>query len=70
MDRVIDTNLKGVFFVARRVAIEMIKQKSGKIINIGSVCSSVGIRQLGIYTASKGGVADADQSYGTGMGTV
>ncbi|MGA2963184.1 MAG: glucose 1-dehydrogenase [Candidatus Korobacteraceae bacterium] len=56
-DRVIDTNLKGVFFVARRVAMEMIKQKSGKIINIGSVCSSVGIRQLGIYTASKGGVA-------------
>jgi 2-deoxy-D-gluconate 3-dehydrogenase len=56
-DRVIDTNLKGIFFVAQRVAKEMIKQRSGKVINIGSVCSSVGIRQLGAYAASKGGVA-------------
>jgi 2-deoxy-D-gluconate 3-dehydrogenase len=56
-DRVIDTNLKGIFFVAQRVAKEMIQRKSGKVINIGSVCSSVGIRQLGVYGASKGGVA-------------
>lgn len=56
-DRVLDTNLKGIFFVAQRVAKEMIKQRSGKVINIGSVCSSVGIRELGPYAASKGGVA-------------
>src|ERR1035437_9480655 len=56
-DRVIDTNLKGIFFVAQRVAKEMIKRRSGKVINIGSVCSSVGIRQLSAYAASKGGVA-------------
>lgn len=36
-DRVINTNLKGIFLVAQAVSREMVKQKKGKIINVASV---------------------------------
>ena len=55
-DKVIDTNLKGVFLVAQRVGKEMIKQKSGKVINVASVMGAVGMPWLSSYCASKGGV--------------
>ena len=38
---VIDTNLTGAFIVAKTVGKEMIKQKSGKIINIVSICGYI-----------------------------
>ncbi|MDR1913084.1 MAG: SDR family oxidoreductase [Clostridiales bacterium] len=57
-NRVINTNLNAVFFVAREVGKIMIDQKYGKIINIGSIHSNVAIPNLPItaYCASKGGV--------------
>ncbi|MDR3565496.1 MAG: glucose 1-dehydrogenase [Negativicutes bacterium] len=55
-DKVIDTNLKGIFLVAQAVGKEMIKQKSGKIINIASIMGAVGMPMLASYCASKGGV--------------
>lgn len=56
-DKVITTNLKGVFLVGQRVGKEMIKQRSGKIINICSIASKIALKQLAAYGASKGGVA-------------
>ncbi|MDR1206259.1 MAG: SDR family oxidoreductase [Peptococcaceae bacterium] len=55
---VIDTNLNGVYFVAREVGKVMIEQKYGKIINLGSIHSSVAMSTspLNAYCASKGGV--------------
>jgi gluconate 5-dehydrogenase len=55
---VINTNLNGVYFVAREVGKIMIEQKYGRIINIGSIHSSVAMAGLPIsaYCASKGGV--------------
>lgn len=55
-DDVVDTNLKGMFFVAQAVARSMVKQQSGTIINIASI---LGLRQGGgvlPYAVSKAGV--------------
>lgn len=56
-DKVLTTNLKGIFLVGQRVGKEMIKQRSGKIINTCSIASFIGLKALASYGASKGGVA-------------
>ena len=55
----INTNLNGVYFVAREVGKVMVKQNYGKIINIGSIHSTVCMNgsPISAYCASKGGVA-------------
>src|SRR5258708_4742455 len=50
---VLDTNLRGAFFVSQAVARHMIPQKYGRIINIGSVTSVAGYAGLGPYGASR-----------------
>lgn len=56
-DRVLDINLRGVFFCSQRVAHEMIKsQVRGKIINNSSVWSWAGCPGLASYCSSKGGM--------------
>jgi len=55
-DRVIDTNLKALFFCAQAVGKVMIRQKNGKIINISSQTGTVAIPQRAAYCSSKGGV--------------
>ena len=55
-DKILDTNLKGLFFCAQAVGRVMIEQKKGKIINISSQTGTVAIRQRAAYCASKGGV--------------
>ena len=55
-DTVVDTNLKGAFFVARALAPAMIERRYGKIINIGSVTCVFGYAGIVPYSASRGGV--------------
>ncbi|KKM10078.1 2-deoxy-D-gluconate 3-dehydrogenase [Clostridiales bacterium PH28_bin88] len=55
-DRVINTNLKGIFLVGQAVGRVMVKQKKGKIINIASVAGVKGRPFLGAYCSSKGAV--------------
>jgi len=55
-DKVIGTNLTGAYIVAKEVVQSMIKQRSGKIINIGSVQSELGRPTIAPYAASKGGL--------------
>ena len=55
-DKIINTNLKGLFFCAQSVGKVMIQQKRGKIINISSDGGSVGLPQRAAYCSSKGGV--------------
>ena len=55
-DKVLGINLKGVFFCAQAVGRVMIKQKSGRIINISSQTGAVAIPKRAAYCASKGGV--------------
>lgn len=55
-DNVIDVNLKGVFFTSKIVAKQMLERKSGKIINLASLSSHIGLPNMGPYCASKGGI--------------
>ncbi|MDI6807190.1 MAG: glucose 1-dehydrogenase [Candidatus Aenigmarchaeota archaeon] len=55
-DKVIAVNLKGEFLCAQAVGKQMIKQKSGRIINIASVAGQFGFPQAAAYDCSKGGV--------------
>ncbi|MEK6680516.1 MAG: 3-oxoacyl-[acyl-carrier-protein] reductase [Nitrospirota bacterium] len=61
-DRVIATNLKGVFNCCRAAVRPMIAQKSGKIINIVSPSAITGRAGQTNYSASKGGVISLTKS--------
>jgi len=58
--RTLDINLKGYFLCAKATAKEMVKQKSGAIVNIASIVMGQigkGMAGLAHYSASKGGIA-------------
>jgi NAD(P)-dependent dehydrogenase (short-subunit alcohol dehydrogenase family) len=59
---VLETNLRGTFFVSQAVARVMIPQRKGRIINIGSVTTVFGYAGLGPYTASRGGTKQLTMS--------
>jgi NAD(P)-dependent dehydrogenase (short-subunit alcohol dehydrogenase family) len=59
---VLDTNLRGSFFVAQNLARRMVKHGYGRIINIGSVTSVFGYAGLAPYGASRGGVRQLTMS--------
>jgi gluconate 5-dehydrogenase len=59
---VLDTNLRGTFFVSQAVARHMIPRKYGRIINIGSVTCVFGYAGLAPYGASRGGVKQLTMS--------
>jgi NADP-dependent 3-hydroxy acid dehydrogenase YdfG len=55
-DAILNTNLKSVFLISRAVAPEMIRRKSGHIVNISSLAGKNTFANGGIYCASKWGV--------------
>jgi len=55
-DAVMNTNLKGVFYCTKAVTKLMIKQRSGKIINMASVVGLMGNASQANYAAAKAGV--------------
>jgi NAD(P)-dependent dehydrogenase (short-subunit alcohol dehydrogenase family) len=59
---VLDTNLRGSFFVAQAIARGMVQHRYGRIINIGSVTSVFGYAGLAPYCASRGGVRQLTMS--------
>ena len=62
-DEVINTNLKGPFFLAQAVARVMISQKrKGKIINTSSLIAVQGGKRVPAYAASKGGISQLTKS--------
>ena len=65
---VLDTNLRGSFFVAQAVARGMVAQGYGRIINIGSVTSVAGYAGLGPYGASRGGIRQLTMSLAADWG--
>jgi NAD(P)-dependent dehydrogenase (short-subunit alcohol dehydrogenase family) len=59
---VLETNLRGSFFVAQAMARGMIERGYGRIINIGSVTSVFGYAGLAPYGASRGGIRQLTMS--------
>ena len=59
---ILDTNLRGSFFVAQQIARRMVPHGYGRIINIGSVTSVFGYAGLAPYGASRGGVRQLTMS--------
>ncbi|WP_425404912.1 glucose 1-dehydrogenase [Hwanghaeella sp.] len=61
-DFVVDTNLKGAFFVAQAVAKKMAETGGGSIINIASILAERVLKQLVSYAAAKAGLVQATKA--------
>ena len=61
-DAVLDTNLKGTFNCIKHISRQMLKQKSGRIINLSSVVGVYGNAGQVNYSASKAGVIGITKS--------
>lgn len=61
-DQMIDTNLKGLLYVTRALAPQMVARKSGHIINIGSTAAKTVYRNGNVYCATKFAVDALSQS--------
>jgi NAD(P)-dependent dehydrogenase (short-subunit alcohol dehydrogenase family) len=66
---ILDTNLRGAFFVAQAAARGMTQRGYGRIINIGSVTSVAGYAGLGPYGASRGGIRQLTMSLAADWGS-
>ncbi len=60
---IIDLNLNAVYYLSKEAAKEMVKNGSGKIINIASMLSFQGGKFVPSYTASKHGVAGLTKAF-------
>jgi NAD(P)-dependent dehydrogenase (short-subunit alcohol dehydrogenase family) len=65
---VLDTNLRGSFFVAQAIARGMIAHSYGRMINVGSVTSVFGYPGLAPYGASRGGIRQLTMSLAADWG--
>jgi gluconate 5-dehydrogenase len=61
-NQILETNLRGTFFVSQAIARGMIAHGYGRIVNIGSVTSVFGYAGLAPYGASRGGVRQLTMS--------
>ena len=65
---ILETNLRGPFFVAQAVARHMVAAGGGRIVNIGSVTCVAGYAGLGPYGASRGGIRQLTMSLAADWG--
>jgi 3-oxoacyl-[acyl-carrier protein] reductase len=68
-DAVVRTNLKGTFLLTRSVSRHMIKQRSGRIINMSSVVGLMGNAGQSNYSAAKAGIAGFTKSTARELGS-
>jgi NAD(P)-dependent dehydrogenase (short-subunit alcohol dehydrogenase family) len=61
-DRVMRVNVRGVYLMSRAVVPQMIKQRSGSIINMSSGIAEIGLARRVSYAASKGAVLSMTKS--------
>lgn len=67
--RVLDVNLSGAFYATKAVARPMLKQESGRIINISSVIGQMGNAGQANYAASKAGLIGFTKSVAKELGS-
>ncbi|HEY8464674.1 MAG TPA: 3-oxoacyl-[acyl-carrier-protein] reductase [Bacillota bacterium] len=68
-DAVLNINLKGTFLCTKAAIKPMMKQRSGKIINIASVIGQIGNTGQANYSASKGGVISFTKTMAKELGS-
>jgi len=68
-DAVLDTNLKGAFLFTKAVSRTMLKQRSGRIINISSIIGLTGNAGQSNYAASKAGLIGFTKSVARELGS-
>lgn len=68
-DAVIGTNLKGAFICSKAVCRKMMSQRSGRIVNIGSIVGSIGNAGQANYSSSKAGVIGLTKSLAKEFGS-
>jgi len=56
-DQIMDVNIKGAYFLSREVGKGLIARQRGKVINIASVTSAIGLAKVTAYACSKGALA-------------
>lgn len=61
-DEIMEVNAKGVFLCAQAVARQMVRQGSGRIINMASVAARLGLPDMAAYAASKAAVMSLTRS--------
>lgn len=68
IDRLVDLNLKGTFYLTRRVVRSMLSLRWGRIINISSIVGLSGYRGLSVYSATKAGLDGFTRSLARELG--
>ena len=68
-DKVVDTNLKGTFHTIRHASRQMIRQRSGRIINISSVSGILGNPGQANYAAAKAGIIGLTKTMAKELGS-
>lgn len=61
-EAVMNVQLKGVYFTCQAAAKQMIKQGKGKIINMASLTSVLGLPNISVYGACKGGIVQISKA--------
>lgn len=67
-DAITGVNMKGTFFVGQAVARAMMKTGGGKIINIASLGSFIGLPESSVYCSTKGGVVQLSKTMAVELG--
>ena len=65
---VLDTNLRGTFFMSQAIGRQMTARGCGRIITVGSITSVFGFGGLAPYTASRGGIRQLTMSLADAFG--
>lgn len=67
-DDIMSVNMKGAFFVAQEVARVMKENGGGKIINIGSLGTFIGLPESSVYCSTKGGIGQLTKTMALELG--
>ena len=67
-DDIMSVNMKGAFFVAQEVAKVMKENGGGKIINIGSLGTFIGLPESSVYCSTKGGIGQLTKTMALELG--